>query len=45
MCEHCSVKKQTRVSLRHDISRKNDVPDLVHSDVYDPLKVWSMGGA
>ena len=46
MCEHCLAGKQTRVSFKHHhSSRKNDLLELVHSDVCGPLKVRSIGGA
>ena len=46
MCNHCVVGKQRRVSFKHDSSsRKEEVLELVHSDVYGPLKVKSIGGA
>jgi hypothetical protein len=46
VCEHCMAGKQTRASFKcHDSSRKNDVLELVHSDVCGPLKVRSVGGA
>jgi hypothetical protein len=46
VCENCMAGKQTRVSfIRHDSSRKNDMLELVHSDVCGPLKVRSINGA
>ncbi|RDY05321.1 hypothetical protein CR513_10854, partial [Mucuna pruriens] len=36
---HCMAGKQTRVSFKkHPLSRKSELLELVHSDVYGPLK-------
>jgi len=41
-CSHCMAGKQTRVSFKkHSPSKKSEFPELVHSDVCDPLKVKS----
>ena len=46
MCNHCVVGKQRRVAFKqHSSSRKEEVLELVHSDVCGPLKVKSIGGA
>ena len=46
MCNHCVVGKQRRVSFKHhSSSRKEEVLELVHSDICGPLKVKSIGGA
>ncbi|RDX94958.1 hypothetical protein CR513_22583, partial [Mucuna pruriens] len=45
-CSHCMAGKQTRVSFKkHPPSRKSKLLELVHSDVYDPLKVKSFSSA
>ena len=45
-CSHCMVGKQTRVSFKkHPHFRKFELLELVHSDVYGPLKVKSFSGA
>ncbi|RDY10902.1 hypothetical protein CR513_04501, partial [Mucuna pruriens] len=38
-CSHCMAGKQTRVSFKkHPPSRKSELLELVHTDVYGPLK-------
>ena len=44
-CSHCMVGKQTIVSFKkHPPSIKYELLELVHSDVYGPLKVKSFSG-
>jgi len=43
---HCMVGKQTKVSFKkHSPSIKFELLELVHSNVYGPLKVKSFSGA
>ena len=45
-CSHCMVSKQTRVSFKKQHpSRKSKLLELVHSNVYGPLKVNSFSDA
>lgn len=45
-CDHCLAGKQMRVSFHsRPPSRKQDLLELVHSDVCGPMKVKSYGGA
>ena len=45
-CSHCFAGKQNRVSFKtHQPHRMQNLLDLVHSDVFGPLKVHSFSGA
>lgn len=45
-CSHCLAGKQNRVSFKsHPPSRKQNVLDLVHSDLCGPMKTRSLGGS
>ena len=45
-CTHCLAGKQNRVSFKSSPpSRKQDILDLVHSDVCGPMKTRTLGGA
>ena len=45
-CLHCLAGKQNKVSFKKlPPSRMPDILELVHSDVYGPLKLKSFGGA
>ncbi|CAH9111291.1 unnamed protein product [Cuscuta europaea] len=44
-CSHCLAGKQNRVSFNsHPPSRKENILDLVHSDVCGPMKTRTLGG-
>ncbi|KAJ9545871.1 hypothetical protein OSB04_025578 [Centaurea solstitialis] len=44
-CSHCLAGKQNRVSFKsHPPSRKDNILDLVHSDVCGPMKTRTLGG-
>lgn len=44
-CSHCLAGKQNRVSFKsHPPSRKENILDLVHSDVCGPMKTRTLGG-
>ena len=46
LCEHCIYGRQIRVSfLRSGHERKTNLLELVHSDVFGPLNIKSLGGA
>jgi transposase InsO family protein len=46
LCEHCIYGRQRRVSfLRGGHDRKKNVLELVHSDVFGPVNIKSLGGA
>ena len=46
LCEHCIYGRQRRVSfMRRGHERKSDLLELVHSDVFGPVNVKSLGGA
>ena len=43
-CEHCVLGKQTRVKFGSAIHNTKGILDYVHSDVWGPTKVASLGG-
>ncbi|KAG8480135.1 hypothetical protein CXB51_024911 [Gossypium anomalum] len=43
-CEHCVLGKQTRVKFGSTIHNTKGILDYVHSDVWGPTKVASLGG-
>ena len=46
LCEHCIYGRQRRVSfLKSGHERKTDLLELVHSDVFGPVNIKSLGGA
>ena len=46
LCEHCIYGRQRRVSfLRGGHGRKKNVLELVHSDVFGPVNIKSLGGS
>ena len=46
LCEHCIYGRQRMVSfLRGGHDRKKNVLELVHSDVFGPVNIKSLGGA
>ena len=46
LCEHCIYGRQRRVSfMRGSHERKKNLLELVHSDVFGPVNVKSLGGA
>jgi hypothetical protein len=44
-CEHCIYGKQGRVRFRSRETKENGNLELVHSDVFDPVSVPSLGGS
>ena len=42
-CEHCVYGKQNRVSFPFGAKRANKILELVHSDVFGPVSVPSLG--
>ena len=42
-CEHCVYGKQNRVSFPSGAKRANKILELVHSDVFGPVSVPSLG--
>jgi len=46
LCEHCIYGRQRRVSfLRGGYDRKKNVLQLVHSDVFGPINIKSLGAS
>jgi hypothetical protein len=43
-CEHCILGKQTRVKFGTMIHNTKETLDYVHTDVWGPTKVPSLGG-
>jgi hypothetical protein len=44
-CEHCIYGKQSQVRFPSGATRENDILELVHSDVFGPVIVPSLGGS
>jgi hypothetical protein len=44
-CEHCIYGKQSRVRFPSGVTRENGILELVHSDVFGPVSVPSLGGS
>ena len=44
-CEHCIYGKQNRVSFPNKATRAKGILELVHSDVFGPVLVPSLGGS
>jgi hypothetical protein len=44
-CEHCIYGKQSRVRFPSGEKRENGILDLVHSDLFGPVSVPSLGGS
>jgi hypothetical protein len=44
-CEHCTHGKQSRVRFPYGATRENGILELVHSDVFGPVIVPSLGGS
>ena len=42
-CEHCVYGKQNRVTFPSGAKRANKILELVHSDVFGPVSVPSLG--
>jgi hypothetical protein len=42
-CEHCIYGKQSRVRFPSRVTRENGILELVHSDVFGPVTVPSLG--
>jgi hypothetical protein len=43
LCEHCVYGKQNRVRFRSGATRAEGILQLVHSDVFGPVSVPSLG--
>ena len=43
LCEHCVYGKKNRVSFPSGAKRANKILDIVHSDVFGPVSVPSLG--
>jgi len=43
LCENCVYGKQNQVSLPFGSKRAKQILELVHSDVFGPMKVLSLG--
>jgi hypothetical protein len=44
-CEHCICGKQSWVWFPSGVTRENGILELVHSDVFGPVTVPSLGGS
>jgi hypothetical protein len=44
-CEHCIYGKQIRVRFPSRATRENEILELVHSDVFGPVTMPSLGGS
>jgi len=44
-CEHCIYGKQSWVRFPSEATRENGILELVHSDVFGPVTVTSLGGS
>ena len=44
-CEHCIYGKQSRVRFPSGATRENGILELVHSDVFGPVTLPSLGGS
>jgi hypothetical protein len=44
-CEHCIYGKQSQVRFPSGATRENGILELVHSDVFGPVTVPSLGGS
>jgi hypothetical protein len=44
-CENCIYGKQSQVRFPYGVTRENGILELVHSDVFDPVTVPSLGGS
>jgi hypothetical protein len=44
-CEHCIYGKQSRVRFPSGATREKGILELVHSDVFGPVSVPSLGGS
>ena len=44
-CEHCLYGKQNWVKFPSGATRENEILELIHSDVFDPVRVPSLGGS
>ena len=43
-CEHCALGKETKVKFDTVIHRTKGLLNLVHMDVWGPIKIASLGG-
>ena len=44
-CEHCIYGKQSWVKFPSGATRENGILELVHSDLFHPVTVPSLGGS
>jgi hypothetical protein len=44
-CEHCIYGKESWVRFSSRVTRENEILELVHSDVFGPISVPSLGGS
>ena len=44
-CEHCINGKQSRLKFPSRVTRENGILELVHSDVFGPVTMPSLGGS
>ena len=44
-CEHCIYGKQSHVRFASGTIRENEILELVHSDLFGPVTVPSLGGS
>ena len=44
-CEHYIYGKQSRVRFPSGVTRENEILELLHSDVFGPVTVPSLGGS
>jgi hypothetical protein len=44
-CEHCVYRKQNQVRFPFGVTREKGIIELVHSDVFGPVTVPSLGGS
>jgi hypothetical protein len=44
-CEHCKYGKQSQARFPSGVTRENGILELVHSDVFGPVIVPSLGGS
>lgn len=45
LCEHCAYGKLSRVKFPSGATRANGILEVVHSDVFGPVSVPSLGGS
>ena len=45
LCEHCLYGKQNRVKFPSSATRAKNILELIHSDVFGPVPIPSLGGS